>query len=61
MSKNQDRVYKLREESEQQAAMKLYVAVRSIVDKGDDVEIRKIKDHLKVSKVSRKSDLEMAI
>ena len=42
-------------------AVKLYWKIREIVDKGDDVEIRKIKDHLKISKVTRKTDIEVAL
>lgn len=52
---------KLNTQEAQQTAMKLYCKVLEIVDCGDDVEIKKIKGRLKVSKVSRKSDLEVAI
>lgn len=49
-------------EEETQKAVKLYNKVCDITEHGYDVEIRKIKNQLKVCKVSRKSaDLELAI
>ena len=45
--------------NKEQDAWKLYTATMKILDQGCDVEVKKTKDHIKVSRVTRQTETEM--
>ena len=45
--------------NKEQDALKLYTATMKILDQGCDVEVKKTKDHIKVSRVTRQTETEM--
>lgn len=50
---------KLSGKDKEREAWKLYTATMKILDQGCDVEVKKIKDHIKVSRVTRQTETEM--
>lgn len=53
------RIIRLSDKGKEQEALRLYIAMIKILNQGYDVEVKKIKDHIKVSRVTRQTETEM--
>lgn len=53
------RIIRLSDKDKEQEALRLYIAMIKILNQGYDVEVKKIKDHIKVSRVTRQTETEM--
>ena len=54
-----NRIIRLSDKDKEQEALRLYIAMIKILNQGYDVELKKIKDHIKVSRVTRQTETEM--
>lgn len=54
-----NRIIRLSDKDKEQEALRLYIAMIKILNQGYDVEVKKIKDHIKVSRVTRQTETEM--
>lgn len=53
------KIIRLSDKDKEQEALRLYIAMIKILNQGYDVEVKKIKDHIKVSRVTRQTETEM--
>ena len=53
------RIIRLSDKGKEQEALRLYITMIKILNQGYDVEVKKIKDHIKVSRVTRQTETEM--
>lgn len=53
------KIIRLSDKDKEQEALRLYIAMIKILNQGYDVEVKKIKEHIKVSRVTRQTETEM--